>query len=48
MHFTLIVLCIIDNQFTTVNQKLNKLSFDIYIAISHWVFLHASIHKEPS
>jgi len=37
----------IDNQFAKLTpQKCTNSSLDIYITISHWVFLHASIHKD--
>jgi len=49
IDFTLIVLYIIDNQFATLKQQnAQNISLDIYVTVSHWVFLHASIHKGPS
>ena len=49
IHFTFFILCIIDNQFATLNQKnAQNISLDTHITISHWVFLPASIHKESS
>jgi hypothetical protein len=38
----------IDNQFTTIKQNAETFSLYIYITVSHWVILHASIHKGPS
>jgi len=39
----------IDNQFATLNlQNAQNISLNIYITVSHWVFLHASIHRGSS
>ena len=49
IHFTLNVLCVIDNQFATLTQQnAQTFSLVIYITITHWVFQHVSIHKGPS
>jgi hypothetical protein len=41
--------CIIDREFTTLNQQNAEIgSLDIYITISHWISPHVSVCKGPS
>lgn len=43
--FVLFVPCIVNNYFTTVGQQNAQCSsWDIYIILQHWSFLHVSVH----
>jgi hypothetical protein len=48
-HFILLIPCIVDKQFATFNQQnIQYFYLDIYITISHYLFIDVSIHKGSS
>jgi hypothetical protein len=41
--------CVVYNQFATLNQENAQYNYlNIYIIMSHWIFIYVPIHKESS
>jgi hypothetical protein len=48
-NFTMFIPCTLDNHFVSLNQQnAQTCSLGIYILLSHWLFLHVSVHKGSS